>query len=401
MAYAVSSWFVDQTLASVAPIRQLILPDTAGSVTYTDRVTRWPDYRRRYDQVSPGTITAVLANEDGHFNYLRSTKATMTGTAALQIGYTHPTSGPEMVTLAQGTISAINFGDGAVTVTVMDKWKKLTETVVGDTSSPVLFTGSNYLVSDVAWWLVTSYGVGYSAVNSTSNPDIHWADFQAWASVFSENNTRIQARFDGVKTSEALRRIARYTDSAIYIAENKVRFKNFAAYDVPAMSLNDDNMTSVNVRWDDEETINNQYVYGLYDSTSNAWGLNVLAVASVSVSSWGVRMAVEKDDKIWYTDSVSCLFLAQRRVAAYGDPHETFQVGGTLAPIVRQIGDTVSITDELFGVSSGETWRILGFGYDLNTGKSTIEASGYELLIPFTLDDSANGLLDQNYNFLL
>jgi hypothetical protein len=45
-----------------------------GTSDYSSYVTKWPNVKRSYDNISPVTATITLANQDGTFNYFRSSK---------------------------------------------------------------------------------------------------------------------------------------------------------------------------------------------------------------------------------------------------------------------------------------------------------------------------------------
>src|SRR3972149_7514309 len=180
MAYSVTSWFIDKTqLKTASPVRKF----TIAASDYSSRVTKWPSIRRAYSDIRPVNISVDLANEDQALNIFRDEPTKLLSTCTLQMGYTHATSGDELITLYSGDIDRVLYKKGAWAVQTLDKFKQFTERVVGASNSPALYTGSNYLPPDIAWWLCTSYG-GLSAITSTTNPDIDYQSFLDWAAVF-------------------------------------------------------------------------------------------------------------------------------------------------------------------------------------------------------------------------
>src|SRR3990167_5515754 len=134
MAYSVTSWFIDQTqLKTAAPMRKF----TIGGSDYSSRVTRWPSIRRAYSDIRPVNISVDLANEDQALNFFRSEPTTLLTTCELHMGYTHATSGDELITLYSGDIDRVLYKKGSVTIQTLDKFKQFTERVIGSSNSPV------------------------------------------------------------------------------------------------------------------------------------------------------------------------------------------------------------------------------------------------------------------------
>lgn len=398
MGYTVTSWFNSQAAAPAPPVKRVF---TLGNSDYSARVGTWPVLRRDVNDIRPVSLTIDLANEDQAMNLFRTNKSLMKTTGTLKMGFTHPTSGDELLTLFQGTIERVAYKDGKCELSFMDTLKDFTERVVGDTSSPALFTDTGYLPSDIAWVLCTSYG-GKSAVASTNNPDINYADFLTWAQVFSENSVYVKARFEGIKVVEALRKIARYTDSGIFVeGDNKISFVRFGATNSLSGSLDNSSIKNLGLVIDDTKIVNKHYVFADYDVNSSYWKINALSVDSSSVNSFGAREFVEKDESVWYVNSSSALNLAQRRTSFGANAFEEYEVDTTLTTLPRQIGETLYLADALLSVNSSSAWRIMGYELDTDQGAMKLKASNERVLTPFTLDDATLGLLDQSYNPLL
>lgn len=398
MSYSVTSWFQAQLeLYQSEPKRVL----TIGGSDYSQYVLRWPAIRRSWQDVRPVGVTISLGNESQTFNFFRTDTVNMRKTCVVKFGFTHPTSGDELLTIYSGTVEKVRWNGGEVQLQLLDKLKSFTEKVIGSTTSAVSYTGSNYLVSDLGWYICTSHG-GLSAVASTSNPDIDYASFLAWAAVFSGDSVFMRAKFEGVKVNEALRKLARYTDSAIFIENDKVVFQRFSDASSNEVLIDSNRIVSdLALEISDSELINKAWVYADYNADSDNWGINVFSVSSSSVDSFGLRENIDKDETFWYVSSATALNLAQRRTNFRALPYQRYSFDTTLVPLHRQIGETVRIADTLLNVTSASTWRMTEYNIDLDKGISKLTVDNAQVLGSFVLDDATNGLLDQSYNPLL
>lgn len=407
MPWDVGSVFAGHIAATRAePLRYLSI----GGSDFSHLVTRWPEWNIRYDRVLPVRPQVEFTNAEGDLNFYRGNKSALRNQVLIQLGYHNEVSSiNQYLGLFEGTTVEARFSDGSCTLTFEDKSKVLGERVMGSRETPYTYFSDNpWLPSSVAWAIVTSgegnpniVGAGFSNIASTSNPDIDYESWVEWSNVFSLDTVLVCMIFEGQTCAELLSKIARMTDSAIYMAGPKLRFHRFTTAEEPTVATlgpRENLRTSMRIA---DMVINRQYVHGDYNTDSRAWGINVLSVASTSVESFGIREEVEKDETIWFADSVSALNLAQRKTTYYAQPKEEFEVDGTLVPLTLLVGDAVRFHDPSIGVDSSETWRVLEVGIDMDTGRSHLYANGYQMLQPFILDDAVNGLLDQTYNYLL
>ena len=305
----------------------------------------------------------------------------------------------ELVTYFAGTMDRAKFSGGKVDLSLQDKIKPFAEKVLGSSDVPLDFTTSDYLVSDLVWYLVTSHG-GLSAVESTSNPDIDYAAFLDWAFVFSDDNVRVNAYYEGKKVNDALRSIGRYTGSAIYVENELLTFARFTAANSHTTRLNHE-LLAVDLVVDDAVIVNEQHVYGDYSIGSNFWAIDAVSVNTGSVNSYGTRAHIEKDEQVWYVDSVSALNFAQRQTTINATPFAQFEVETTLAAVARQLGESINIVDSFYAEQGDVVYRLMGYELNLDRGLMTLEIDQSQSLQAFILDDPVFGLLDENYNFLL
>lgn len=397
MGYSVTSWFYEQLQSYQSSPKRVL---TIGGSDYSQYVLRWPSIRRSWQDVRPVSVTINLGNESQTFNFFKTDKVNMRKTCVVKLGFTHPTSGDELLTIYSGTVEKVSWKGGELVVNLLDKMKPFTEKVIGSTTSAVSYTGSNYLVSDLGWYICTSHG-GLSAITSTSNPDIDYASFQDWAAVFSGDSVFMRAKFEGVKVNEALRKLARLVDSGIFIENDKVVFKRFGAADVLDVLVDGPRIKSdLGLEVSDSELVNKAWVYADYNADSNSWGINVFSVNTDSVNSYGLRENIDKDETFWYVSSATALNLAQRRTTFKALPYERYSFDTSLVPLHRQIGETVRLVDSFLSVTSASAWRMTEYTLDLDKGISKLTVDNAQILTYFTLDDATNGLLDQTYNSL-
>lgn len=383
MAYDVTSWFIDQTL-ELAPnniVRKLII----GSSDYSERVTQWPSFKKSWNDIRPVSLTVTLANDDKALNFLRDDKTVLVSSATIQFGYTHPDSGDETIDLFTGTTDKVKYKSGAVEITVTDKFKRLTERIVGNDDNPVTYSGSNYLPSDIAWYLVTSYG-GYSTVKSSSNPDIDYEAWLTWSNAFSLDATYANASFDGQKVSECIRKIGRMTRSAIFIKEDKISFHRFSAADSNQTSLGSGSILDMDLLFSDEDMVNKQYVYADYSVDSEYYQTVVFDASTSSINSYGLREEKEEDSNVWYVGSGPAINLAQRILSTDKVPFDKISINTTLVGITRLVGETIIVFDAFHGLDSG--YRIMEQKIDVNKGIVSFEADKSQFLNPFILDTS-------------
>jgi len=383
MTYNVTSWFVSQAQAYQSePIRKF----TIGSSDYSAYVTRWPSFRTQWDQIRPGNLTISLANDEQQLNFFESDKVNMVNTCALSIGFTHPSSGDELLTMFEGTLDRVKIKKGICTLIFTDKFKQLSERLLGSQDAPVDYTTSNYLPSDLAWYMVTSYG-GLSSVQSTSNPDIDYNSFLDWAKIFSGDNVRLNGRFTGAKVTEGLRKIARITRSGIFRYDNKIAFRRFSLVDSLQTTINHSNLLDSELVISERDIVNKQHVMFDYSVTSRYHQKTVIEQGSASVNSFGLKESIEKDSNLWYVDSVSALNLAQRVIQVKKLPYNSLQATTGMEGILRQIGEMIVFTDEQMGITS-DSYRIMASRYNIDRGTVTFTIDASQVNNAFILDVS-------------
>jgi len=389
VAYSVTSWFQEQTeLNFSAPVRKL----TIGNSDYSSHVLKWPVIRKSWNDIRPTNLTLDLANEDREFTFIQTDFTKLRSVVKIEFGYTHPSSGSELITLFEGTIEKVRYTRGKVNLTSIDKFSQLSDRVLGSSDEPLEFVNSNYLPSDIVWYAVTSYG-GYSNITSTSNPDIDYEKWLEWSSIFSASTVFTNARFEGEKVTEVLRKIGRMTSSAIFIDNNRITFYRFSLVNSLGITLGINNTTDkFDVELDDRTIINKQLVFADYDVTSNYFKITVNDEDNSSVNSFGLRERIEKDEVIWYVNSVSAVNYAQRIVTHNKLPYENISLETSLVGLTRFLGENVTMVNSFFNING--TYRIMDYGFNTDTGLLNFKIDKSQFSNPFILNTSSLGGVD-------
>ncbi|MEE8434651.1 MAG: hypothetical protein V3S64_07680, partial [bacterium] len=156
MSLNVSSWFIEKMRAPIgSPIRRF----TIGGSDYSATVIRWPSLGFRAGTIDLGTTVVVLGNVDNSLSFFVGCDHFLTTSCEITLGFSHPDSGEEAISLFMGTPSNLVFArDGKeLRMQLQGKTKRLTDTSLGtDTESGgVDFTNSANYPSDLAWTLIT------------------------------------------------------------------------------------------------------------------------------------------------------------------------------------------------------------------------------------------------------
>jgi hypothetical protein len=308
----------------------------------------------------------------------------MTGEALISVGFAL-SGGDETIDIFAGTVRSVRYVGEECQLTLVDKFQQLSDRLVGTDDDPATYVGSNYLPSDLAWWAITSYG-GFSTTTNSSNTDIDYAAFAAWAAVFSGDGVYMEAKFDGQKVTEVLRKIALQTNSAIYVEQNKVSFKRFSLVDQNVSSLGPSEILDIEVGFDIDDVINRWYVAG--DLTvGSVHQFTIVEEDTASVNSFGQKEEYISDDNLWFVDSSSAINLAQRLVLMSSDPDDEVRITSGLQTIHRSVGETIQLSDPFMSLYSG--YRIME--QEIDTEKGTVKLIGdkRQFFNAFTLNTSS------------
>jgi len=290
----------------------------------------------------------------------------------------------DSLTLFSGDVAAINYADELCTIEVIDKFKALSSRKVGTNDAPVDYSTSNHLGSDLAWYLCTSHG-GLSSVTSTSNPDIDYTSFESWSEVFSSDQIRFQALFDGQTPTEGLRKIAKQSNSSIYVQAGKLVFKRIGVADEVTDNYTASELLDVALSFKTSDITNRQLISGNYTQDSGHL-FTITQANTTSVNSFGIREDLLKDSNVWFVDSGSAINQAQRMLILNADPDDELRAASGMRGWIRSVGETINVSDTFHGIA--ENYLIRGLNFDMDTGKTNFELDKILIAQPFRLDVS-------------
>ncbi len=386
MPHSVSSDF----LAEIETKNPLVARKfTIGDSDYTDFVTRWPKITKKWNDIRPLNIAITLSNEDQTFDFFIDEPYKMANETKIEFGVPWSVESAagtdEYLTLHEGKISNVKYGKSNCTLSVVDKIKPFAERVLGDEDTPLDYTGSDYLPSDLAWYWATSYG-GLDTTKSTANTDIDYDDFSAWAEVFSSSSILARAYFKGTKLNEAFRKLGRITRSSIYVEDGKLRFARYTETTSITLALGEDPIIDIKGIIDDKAIVNKHITFGDYNVNSETYSVVTNDEDTTSVNTYGLRELIEKDANVWYVNSDSTLDLSQRIVLTQKNPYLQLKLKTTAAPITRFIGDLITFQFDKLGIGSGASKRIMEYGFDLNNITMDLMVDDSQIVDIFRLD---------------
>lgn len=379
----VTSWFVVQLEdRSSKPVRQFLL----GTSDYSDRVLRWPTLKRTANNLQTVKVTVQLDNADGALNHFYSETYKIVQTGYLKAGFAHPDSGTEYATLYTGEAKEVKYKDEKCELRLRDLLHDLGERKVGQSSAPVVF--SEQIPSDIGWTLCTCYGY-LSSVQSTSNPDIDYADFQTWAAQFSADTVTIAAYWDGQRVVEALATLCEQTDSAVWIdGAGRLTFRKFIEPDSNDLTITRDHFTDLEIDVETLRLANKAFVEFNYSVSSDYWQNVVVMVDSTSINSFGIHDHLYRNENVWYCGSLHALNYAQRKTTLFGQPPRRFNVETDLYAVRPELGETIRLVDSFFSITSGGGWRLVEQQFNLDTGRVDLELDEATTMNGFYLDIS-------------
>jgi hypothetical protein len=361
-----------------------------GGSDYSDRVRSWPKFKRTVEQYLPANPKIQLANEDKEFNDFFSTPLTLAESGnpgreiLIDVGFTHPTSGDELIRIYTGRLKSVRFNREKFVISAKDKLADLADLQVGTDENPVSFTG--VIPSDLFWTLTTCYG-RLSTTADSSNPDIDYTAFQTWAAVFSANNVTVDAYFNGQSVNQALAQLTGMTDSAVWDdGSGRLEPAQFSVVSTNDSLLNESQVVGLDIDIDTKRMANKPWVWGDYDTGSKQWGLNVFAISSSSVNSYGQRENILSSPNVWYTSSVDAVNIASRRLNTMSEPPRRFKLNTSGPGLEREITESIRLEDDFMGVDSSDSWRIADLEINLESFTVNMTLDSGVSLNPFILD---------------
>jgi len=380
MSLEVSSWFVEQTLRQVGtPVRHFLM----GGSDYADWVLRWPTLRAHAGTIDLGTSTIRLANHERTFQFLVDSDMALTTSCEIALGYVHPTSGEERISLYVGQPTNVAFADGGTTLRLQlqGKTRQLNDAVLGTdvASGGVDFTTSDYYPADLAWTLVTSYG-GMSTVWSSANPDIHVPGWAAWRDDNAIRDVRVRGYFTGEKIYEVLDRLAFMDSRVIHFQDGRLRVQEgIAPYDAAPEAFPERLATDLELVLDPGQVLNRYQVEADLDLETSRFQVSYTRVHTASAATFSTKAGRYSGRGLWFADVFDPICLAEDQVLTHARPLPRVRLRAPLAAGPhRTVGDVVTLSNSQLGLSQ-RPMRIVELGLDLDDARLdfVLEAARY------------------------
>lgn len=403
---AASDWFKNE-IGKKVPLGAngsgIIRRLTMGSSDYSDRVVRWPSFKREVDNIKPISLTVPLANDDKALNYIFNNTTLLNQDVTLQMGLVDSDGNDELMDLFKGKIESSRMSGGQLSISLLDRFKGFTETILGDTTSggALQFVNSDHLPGDLMWTMVTCYG-GFDTTQSSANTDINYASFIDWKNIFIGDSILLNAKFTGQKMSDFMTKMGKVLDSSFIFENNKLKFyRGSIQVSSEFNNLDNSSIKKVEVRLDEKKIVNKFRASGGWSVDSNYYTINQTDVDSASQVTYGVRDDKLEDSVVWLSDEASALNLAERYVFKGRNPLLNYEIKSTLGALYYRIGDGLNFDDQQLDVASTTNFYVEGFGVDMDTGETIIKTRNMPQLPAFILDVDTYSVLDKDYNFLL
>lgn len=385
-----SAFLVEMTKSAPSMSRKFII----GTSDYSDKVTRWPSFKKSWNELKPQMASIDVVNESGAFDFIQNNPANLNTECKVQVGVEYDSGSTNLLDLFVGKLSRVSYNKNKLTLRITDKFKAFTERVVGTNDAPVDFTTSNHNPADMAWILITCYG-GLDSTASTANAEIDYQAWSDWKQIFTDDSVLVNGYIKGKKVGETVKIIGRITSSAIFEEEGKIKFARYSASSEAAWNIPSIKGATLDI--DDSKIINKRICQAAYNVNSRAFGSSVFSTNTASVNSFGSRETLESNNVIWYTSSQGALNFVERELFINASPFENYNVSTSLLPIGRSIGDTVGFMEDYYGVANSP-FRLMGYQIDLNKSTMKLNLNASQVQTFFVLDNASLGLLDQTYN---
>ena len=351
MSLNVSSWFIEQARAPVSsPIRRF----TIGGSDYSSTVIRWPSLGSKAGTIDLGTTVVVLGNVDNALSFFVGCDHFLTTSCEITLGFSHPDSGEEAISLFMGTPSNLVFArDGKeLRIQLQGKTKRLTDTSLGTEaeSGGVDFTNSAYYPSDLAWTLITCYGQ-MSSLESDANPDVEYSEWADWRDANRVRDIRVKAYLKGERIFQVLDTLATMDGRIISFQNGKLRFRDpFESFDPKSPYFPLKSILELSVSLDPERITNHFFVEANYDPETSRFIAQFSQVNSASQAVFGTRSGRFSSRGVWFSSARDAQYLVQDRLRFGARPLAEVHVKASLGGALEiSPGDVVSLTHSGFG----------------------------------------------------
>lgn len=405
MSFPVSSHYQSK-LDSTNP-SSLILEFTFAGSVMSDKVFKYATISRDATDVVGKSYKVTMENASQTFNSIITDKTQFFKEGIFNYGFATESGTNDTLQMFGGVLTKTTFANNRVDFIFQDKLARLKDKTIGTKKNPVTFVNTDVYPSDLAWWVVTSFG-GLDGVRSSSNVDIVFDQWEEFHAIFVDNSIFVNARFEGEDVIEAIQEIQRLTDSVIYTeGDNKVYFNRWTGAGSDSFTVTDSSIQAskkLKMTIEGTELTNVVKVLAGYNPTSETWATEVSLQNTDSVNSFGAHEVVYDETIVWYTNSFGANNLAERIAFRKSEPNiEIAPIIPFIAPNI-QLGDEVIITTDAYSFDN-RAFSLQSYKKDVEKKTITLNLTegfnrGGSRLHGFILDDGHWGILDQSYNVL-
>ena len=134
-----------------------------------------------------------------------------------------------------------------------------------------------------------------------------------------------------------------------------------------------------------------------YSVEGEYWTKNITVVRTESINSYGTYEGTLADENIWFADSASAYYIANRKILYLKEPQREFDVDTTLLGLHRQLSDDVRLVDSFFNITSQSGWTVTEYKLNMKDGgvKYLLSevAGGNAFILDYSLLDGDDLLL--------
>jgi hypothetical protein len=212
------------------------------------------------------------------------------------------------------------------------------------------YFNTSYNPADLAWTILTTYG-GLDTTASSANTDIDYDLWVAWKGYCSTFQYLIQGHFTGETISELLIKIARITDSMIYVTgAGKIGFRIFIEDTTsPTDITRDDLLEFPRVFIDSAELMNYLTVFYGYNPANQIWTSSHIAQNAQSQTDFGLFTLQEKDVVLWHAGYYSAEAYAVKKLDRDREPTSKTECLLPLKGFTTGVGRGLDITEAFRG----------------------------------------------------
>lgn len=314
---------------------------------------------RRDARLTSGTAIVQVANTDQTWNIFESTLTNFGKTAELRLYFSGDS---EYIAYFTGTVEKVRYEDASAYLYIRDKTAEMLEIPLGSGLSPVVAMYDPlgpevcYNPADMVWDLLTVYG-GLDATASSANVDI---DYDAWSDWYDDCDTKnycLRARFTGHSIRSALLAIAHRSNSYIWV-NHAGKFDFAPPYSSAGQTFGTGDSTKVDLEISKEDILNDLIVYYGYQPAHATWTGTQTDDDAASKAAYGDKGYTEESRIIWHHNVGSALSDAVYKVIGYKWPIKHILLETTMKGFVTEIGDIITVTESLKGLSN-ESVRII------------------------------------------